>query len=106
MKYVKYTNPAKTYYNSQTKLGYPIVQDLLYMSSMAKSVTRFICQECGAILPKWMGQCDVCRAWNSVVEEVVAKGVSKSPAIPDDFSKTSQFKRNKLTVLKLTIKLP
>ncbi len=51
---------------------------------MAKSVTRFICQECGAILPKWMGQCDICKSWNSVVEELVQKGSSKT-SIPDNF---------------------
>lgn len=38
---------------------------------MARSTTRFVCQECGAVLSKWMGQCDVCKSWNSIVEEVV-----------------------------------
>ena len=29
----------------------------------------FVCQECGAQAPKWMGRCSDCGAWNSLVEE-------------------------------------
>ena len=29
----------------------------------------FVCQECGAQSPKWMGRCADCGAWNSLVEE-------------------------------------
>jgi DNA repair protein RadA/Sms len=29
----------------------------------------FVCQECGAQSPKWMGRCAECGAWNSLVEE-------------------------------------
>jgi DNA repair protein RadA/Sms len=29
----------------------------------------FVCQECGAQAPKWMGRCVECGAWNSLVEE-------------------------------------
>src|SRR6187549_3348626 len=32
----------------------------------------FVCQECGAQSPKWMGRCNECGAWNSLVEERVA----------------------------------
>ena len=54
---------------------------------MAKSQSKFVCQECGAILPKWMGQCDICKAWNCVVEEVVSSDSKpkQSISIPDDF---------------------
>jgi DNA repair protein RadA/Sms len=31
----------------------------------------FVCQECGAQSPKWMGRCADCGAWNSLVEERV-----------------------------------
>jgi len=31
--------------------------------------TVFVCQECGAQSPKWMGRCVECGAWNSIVEE-------------------------------------
>jgi DNA repair protein RadA/Sms len=33
----------------------------------AKSV--FVCQECGAQAPKWVGRCTECGAWNAMVEE-------------------------------------
>jgi DNA repair protein RadA/Sms len=33
----------------------------------------FVCQECGAQAPKWMGRCAECGAWNSLVEERVAE---------------------------------
>ena len=29
----------------------------------------FVCQECGAQSPKWLGRCTECSAWNSLVEE-------------------------------------
>ena len=31
--------------------------------------TVFVCQECGAQSPKWLGRCAECAAWNSLVEE-------------------------------------
>ena len=37
------------------------------MSKSPKVV--FVCQECGAQAPKWMGRCTECGAWNSLVEE-------------------------------------
>ena len=37
----------------------------------------FVCQECGAQAPKWMGRCADCGAWNSLVEERAA-----DPAAP------------------------
>lgn len=35
---------------------------------MAKSTSLYTCQNCGATSPKWSGRCDVCEAWNSLVE--------------------------------------
>lgn len=53
---------------------------------MAKPSSKFICQECGAVSPKWMGQCDVCKSWNCLVEELVEKAPKDSSAqVPDDF---------------------
>src|SRR5229473_7755764 len=37
------------------------------MSKSPKTV--FVCQECGAQSPKWLGRCGDCGAWNSYVEE-------------------------------------
>ncbi len=37
------------------------------MKTKVKQV--YVCQECGAISPKWSGRCAECSAWNSLVEE-------------------------------------
>ncbi len=39
-----------------------------------KSRSQFVCQQCGAVYAKWVGQCGNCSAWNSLVEQVVADG--------------------------------
>jgi DNA repair protein RadA/Sms len=36
---------------------------------MAKSISHFICQACGAVHTKWSGKCDDCGAWNTIAEE-------------------------------------
>jgi DNA repair protein RadA/Sms len=43
----------------------------IIMSPKTKTVYR--CTECGADHPKWAGRCDVCSAWNSLVEEMAAR---------------------------------
>ena len=40
---------------------------------MARARTIYRCNECGAAEPKWTGRCSACEAWNSLVEEVVAR---------------------------------
>ncbi len=35
--------------------------------------SQFVCQQCGAIFPKWMGRCSECGSWNSLVEETIEK---------------------------------
>ncbi|MGQ9533639.1 MAG: DNA repair protein RadA [bacterium] len=34
---------------------------------------RFVCQNCGAYSPKWLGRCPNCGAYSSMVEEVIEK---------------------------------
>ncbi len=36
---------------------------------MAKPTHRYVCQNCGAVHPKWSGRCDACGEWNTLVEE-------------------------------------
>jgi DNA repair protein RadA/Sms len=45
---------------------------------MAKTQSRYACQECGAVHPKWAGRCEACGAWNSLVEELSRAGPPKS----------------------------
>ena len=40
---------------------------------MAKVKTTFFCQSCGAQYAKWQGQCNVCKSWNTIAEEVLQK---------------------------------
>ncbi len=35
---------------------------------MAKTKATYVCRECGAVSPKWAGQCAECKAWNSLEE--------------------------------------
>src|SRR6266542_5662074 len=37
----------------------------------AKPKTAFVCQNCGAQSPKWVGRCPSCDGWNTLVEERV-----------------------------------
>jgi len=37
---------------------------------MARPQARFVCQQCGAVYPKWTGRCEDCGAWNSLIEEL------------------------------------
>jgi len=40
---------------------------------MAKVKTTFFCQSCGSQYAKWQGQCNACKTWNTIVEEVIQK---------------------------------
>ena len=41
---------------------------------MAKAKSRYICQACGSVTPRWQGQCPDCAEWNTLVQE--AAGVT------------------------------
>ncbi len=40
---------------------------------MAKTKTVYVCQNCGADSPKWIGKCNACGQWNTYVEEILTK---------------------------------
>ena len=40
---------------------------------MAKIKTSFFCQGCGTQYSKWQGQCNACKEWNTIVEELIQK---------------------------------
>lgn len=48
---------------------------------MAKTKTIYVCQNCGVTTPKWVGRCNSCGEWNTIVEEieVVGKGSTITP---------------------------
>jgi len=37
-----------------------------------KQKNVFVCQNCGAVSPKWIGKCPSCQQWNTYQEEIVA----------------------------------
>ena len=39
---------------------------------MAKPKTVFVCRNCGAESPKWIGKCPACKEWNTYHEEIIA----------------------------------
>lgn len=41
------------------------------MAKKAKIKTRYICQKCNYVASQWMGKCNNCEEWNTLVEEVV-----------------------------------
>jgi len=48
---------------------------------MAKTHTRYVCQQCGRVSASYMGKCPQCGTFNSMVEEVMHdEPVSKGPA--------------------------
>jgi DNA repair protein RadA/Sms len=47
---------------------------------MARNLTTFVCQSCGATYGRWQGKCESCGAWNTIAEEsVAATGVGGAP---------------------------
>lgn len=70
---------------------------------MAKDKNVFFCQECGYESRKWLGQCPVCKTWNSFAEETVVKkgnsNVRKSLALnePKALSQLSSWAEERIT---------
>ncbi len=58
---------------------------------MAKTKTAFFCQNCGTQYAKWIGQCGACKAWNTIVEEVVqSPGKTDWKTTPQADSRTAR----------------
>lgn len=48
---------------------------------MTKIQTKYVCQSCGYVSPRWVGKCASCNEWNTFVEEVSTPlKLSKKPA--------------------------
>jgi len=46
---------------------------------MARAKIQFICQNCGAVSPRWQGRCEACGEWNTMVEESASGGIGGGP---------------------------
>lgn len=55
---------------------------------MVKVKSVYVCTQCGADSPKWVGKCSACGSWNSYVEELV----SKSPNVARSYTGAETIK--------------
>ena len=49
---------------------------------MSKSRSVFVCQQCGAHQPRWVGKCPECGEWDTLVEEPIATYHTRSARQP------------------------
>ena len=61
---------------------------------MAKIKSTFYCQNCGSQYSKWQGQCNSCKQWNTIAEELIQK-----PEKSDWKTPSSKTKRNSKPLL-------
>lgn len=66
---------------------------------------QYVCQSCGSVFFRWVGKCDTCQEWNTIIEEEAAssipkglkpgkgKGLSFSP-LSGEISKIQRYKTN------------
>lgn len=66
---------------------------------MSKTKTSYFCQSCGAQSAKWVGKCNSCGEWNTLVEEVVHKESKNDRLQLFSSSKTAAGQSNKPTRL-------
>ena len=51
---------------------------------MAKQRTQYLCGQCGAVHPKWMGKCPDCGAWDALEQFLEAKAAPGSMPLTHD----------------------
>ena len=59
---------------------------------MAKTKTVYVCSNCGADSPKWVGKCPSCGEWNTYVEEIVATKESSAKRIIPGITETGKVR--------------
>jgi DNA repair protein RadA/Sms len=50
---------------------------------MVKQKSVYVCTECGGQTLKWQGQCPLCQSWNTLVETVTGKELSRFSPVSD-----------------------
>lgn len=66
---------------------------------MAKTKTKFVCQNCGYTTAKWMGRCPECGTWDSLAEELEtpASGPQQSFLMPKEAPKPKTLDKVMIT---------
>ncbi len=62
---------------------------------MSKTKSTFVCTDCGSEYSRWMGQCNDCKAWNTITEFKQAKPSARS----NNFSGFAGVNDNKIQTL-------
>ena len=58
---------------------------------MSKVKTTYFCQNCGAQHAQWQGQCNSCKAWNTITEEIIEKSQQKGWQTPSSSAQSSNI---------------
>lgn len=66
---------------------------------MSKTKTSYFCQSCGTQSAKWVGKCNSCGEWNTLVEEIIHKESKNDRLQLFSSSKTAAGQSNKPTRL-------
>lgn len=56
---------------------------------MSKVKTTYFCKNCGAQHAQWQGQCNSCKAWNTLTEEIIEKSQQKGWQTPSSSAQSS-----------------
>jgi len=57
---------------------------------LAKVHTKYVCQSCGYVTPRWVGKCPNCTEWNSFVEELSTPArASRKTSLPSSLEPVS-----------------
>ena len=68
-----------------------------------KTTTKYVCTECGAISPGWMGRCPTCGKFGTITEEIEETAVETNKIKRADYQKPiklSEVRQEKLTRIK------
>ncbi len=47
---------------------------------MARLRSSYVCQNCGAVTQRWLGKCESCGEWTTIIAEAAALGVGGAAA--------------------------
>lgn len=68
---------------------------------MAKAKTAYVCSECGSEFSRWQGQCNDCKAWNTISEIRLAPAKSSHQATRQGYAGATQTKVQTLNTISL-----
>ncbi len=61
---------------------------------MSRSVSIYVCQNCGAETRQFFGRCTSCGEWNSIIEEKISSIIRKNATKKSSFRHSSEQKRS------------